>query len=350
VLRPFEVSREELLGDLDTFVDATYDDLESSYLVLPKGEIFVEYPRFRDAYETLKRKTSAFRVFTPPKVWVALREDALVFVVMRAILGITPPEWADLAATELGSDVNQGAARTLDRKCRTEKGYVARLGSPRSRKSADRIGAMVEIACRYVKEGAPPGAADTVHRLDKADTAQGLSSLQRAADFHVPFAVVLYERHLGRPFASHRDSVSEHVGDAMEGAIESRLHNAHVTYRKIGKAERIPGFDQAPDFVIPDEFAPRVVIEAKITNDDGTARDKFTRIVHLSELSRERRAEGQEGFEVVACIDGRGFGVRREDMRRLLKNTSKVFTLRTLDQLVSRTQLSQFAVPDLGIS
>lgn len=96
--RPFEVSREELLGDLDAFVDATYADLESSFLVMPKGKNFVEYTRFRDAYEVLKRHTAAFAEFTPAKVLEAMREDALTFVVLRAILGMTPPEWAELAA------------------------------------------------------------------------------------------------------------------------------------------------------------------------------------------------------------------------------------------------------------
>ena len=48
-------------------------------------------------------------------------------------------------------------------------------------------------------------------------------------------------------------------------------------------------------------------------------------------------------FEVVACIDGRGFGVRREDMRSLIGMTEgKVFTLATLDQMVAYTRLQEF--------
>lgn len=39
-------------------------------------------------------------------------------------------------------------------------------------------------------------------------------------DAHIPYAVLLYEHYLGRPFASHRDGVSELVGDVMESAIE----------------------------------------------------------------------------------------------------------------------------------
>lgn len=157
-----------------------------------------------------------------------------------------------------------------------------------------------------------------------------------------PYAMLLYERFLGRPFAGHRDSVSELIGDSLESAVEDVLAKAGVSYRKTKRAERVSGFDQAPDFIIPSEFNPEVVIEAKLTEDDGTARDKVTRIQHLAEISRDR-GSGSPTFEVIACIGGRGFGVRREDMKKLLLTTSgKVFTPRTLDRLVDCTALRAF--------
>jgi hypothetical protein len=160
---------------------------------------------------------------------------------------------------------------------------------------------------------------------------------------HVPYPVLLYERFLGRPFASYRDSISELVGDVMESAIEERLRRARITFRKTGQAERIPGFAQAPDFFVPTEFAPAIIIEAKITGDDGTARDKVARILRLATMRDDRTRAGQPGFEVVACIDGRGFGVRRQDMKDMLGATcGKVFTLATLDQLIPHTRLKEF--------
>ena len=116
-----------------------------------------------------------------------------------------------------------------------------------------------------------------------------------------------------------------------------------MSYRKTKRAERIPGFDQAPDFIIPSEFNPQVVIEAKITEDDGTARDKVTRVQHLAALSMQGRVDDAPRFEVIACIGGRGFGVRREDMRKLLLAThGKVFTLQTLPQLVEFSRVREF--------
>lgn len=198
-------------------------------------------------------------------------------------------------------------------------------------------------ACQLLNQGAPqtPGV---LHRLDKADTRDGLTSIQPVADLVVPYAMVLYERFLGRPFAGHRDSTSELVGDVVESAIEAVLTGAGISFRKTKRAERVAGFDQAPDFIVPDEFNPQIVIEAKLTEDDGTARDKTTRVQHLGSLSMQGRAPDEAPrFEVIACIAGRGFKVRREDMKKLLLSTrGKVFTLENLNKLVECSRLKEF--------
>ncbi|MCG6534442.1 MAG: hypothetical protein L7F78_07075 [Syntrophales bacterium LBB04] len=52
---------------------------------------------------------------------------------------------------------------------------------------------------------------------------------------------------------------------------------------------------------------------------------------------------GPSKLEVIACISGRGFGVRREDMSKLLLATrGKVFTFKTLDKLLDCTRLRDF--------
>ena len=134
--------------------------------------------------------------------------------------------------------------------------------------------------------------------------------------------------------------MSELVGVGLESAIEDVLSRGGISFRKTRRAERIPGFDQAPDFIVPDEFNPKIVIEAKLTEDDGTARDKVTRVQHLGSISA--RPDGRQKFQVVACIAGGGFGVRREDMKKLLATRGKVFTLKTLDHLVACTELAGF--------
>ena len=121
--------------------------------------------------------------------------------------------------------------------------------------------------------------------------------------------------------------------------------NFEISYRKTKRDEKAPGFDQIPDFIIKSEFNSQLVIEAKISEDDGTARDKAPRIQHLGELSKDDKSPEIPKFEVVACIGGRGFGVRREDMKkRLLATRGKVFTLNTLDRLIECSRLKEFRV------
>jgi hypothetical protein len=336
---PFEVPYTEIEANFDIFINTVFSTLQSSFLLLPRGPGFVTYQDFQQAYEVLKRHTAGFSVVKPKNVMDALKEDALAFVILRTILGFTPPELAYIAAKASGVAISQNFARTLDRRVRIER-WVFQSLSSQNRK---RITALVAAACQLLEEGVGEVPEGMIHRLDKADTRSGLNSLRHLADEGVPYAMLLYERFLGRPFAGHRDSVSELVGEVMENAVEERLRKAGVSFRKTKRAERIEGFDQAPDFIIPDEWNPQIVIEAKITEDDGTARDKVTRIQHLTEISNQRQLQGQPDFQVIACIDGRGFGVRREDMRKLLVATrGRVFTLKTLDYLVTSTDLQRF--------
>lgn len=344
---PFELSDAALEARLDEMVVVTFQDLQSQFLTLPRGGGFVEYEDFQNAFEILKRETGAFVTFNEQTVESALRADALCFVVLRTILGMTPPEWAELARSERGSDVTQNFARDLDRRVRKNRDYFARAVAA-DRPAMTRARALVSVAVEYISRGAPAAARDTVHRLAKVDTTGGLASVRHATTFHVPYAVLLYERYLGRPFASHRDAVSELVGDVMESAIEEQLARRRISYRKTRRAERIEGFEQAPDFFVPTEIAARVVIEAKITGDDGTARDKVSRILRLAAMRDARQREGVPTFEVIACVDGRGFGVRRNDMRDMLRATrGKVFTLATLDRLVESTGLREFLPRDV---
>ena len=337
---PFEVPFDQLEQNLDTYIDEVFEALRSDFLTMPKGEGFVEYPVFEQGYEALKRVTGGFREISAEAVTEVVYQVPITLVVLRAMLGFTPPEWAYVTSLRTGIVVPQGAARTIDRTVRLSPSTLLRA---RGGVTTQRIRALVETACQLLAEGATQ-APGILHRLDKADTRQGSASLQPIAELGVPYAMVLYERFLGRPFAGHRDSISELVGDVVESAIEAVLSDAGISFRKTRRAERVAGFDQAPDFIVPDEFNPQVVIEAKLTEDDGTARDKITRIQHLGSLSMQGRAPNDAPrFEVIACIAGRGFKVRREDMKKLLLATrGKVFTLENLSRLVECSRLKEF--------
>jgi hypothetical protein len=337
---PFEADPKEVLSNPDAFVEAVFSSLESEFLILPKGDAFVEYAAFEGAYEALKKVTSGFSQLPRQKISDLVYTTPLCLLVIRSILGFTPPEWAYVASQRKGEDVDQNFARDLERRARVEP-----LRPMKHTPLRDvRLKAMIEAACDLIEEGPPKPNPVTIHRLDKADTAGGLETIKSLAALGAPYAMVLYERFLGRPFAGHRDSVSGLVGDTLESAIEDVLTKAGITYRKTKRAEKLPGFEQAPDFVIPDEFAPKVVVEAKIAEDDGTARDKVTRIWRLGAMSTADMPPGQQKYQVIACIAGRGFKVRAEDMKTMLIATrGKVFTLKTLPRLVECSKLKEFA-------
>ncbi len=342
---PFEATLEELQSDTDAYIDSVFSSLESAFLVLPKGPGFVDYGTFETGYETLKKATAGFTRVSSERVLPTVLAKPVTFVVLRTMLGFTLPELAYVTSESNDIIVDQGFARTWDRRARlSPMEALAAKGTTMARLSA-----MVDTACRLLKEGAPAVGAGLIHRLDKADTKGGLPGVRTASQIGVPYAMLLYERFLGRPFAAHRDSVSELVGDVLETAVENELSRNRISSRKTKRAESVPGFDQVPDFLVPSEHNPSVVIEAKLTEDDGTARDKVTRIQHLRKIAEDRGSRKRPAFQVLACIDGRGFRVRRQDMKKLLLATNgKVYTLKTLGKMVESSDLSRFRTEEAG--
>jgi len=332
----FDANYRDTSLSFEPLIDEVFAELKSSFLEMPRGEGFVDYGTFERGYQALKRATGDFEKVTTATVEAAVAEAPIAFVVFRTILGFTPPEWAYITTENTGLVVDQGASRSIDRKMRMRPLIARPLGTTLT---DQRIRAMIQAGVDILIAGAKTDVPTLLHRLDKADTKEGLKSVEAVADLGVPYPVLLYDRFLGRPFASHRDSVSELVGEVVEAAIKDVLTDAKVSFRDTKRAEKITGFDQTPDFIIPDEFNPVALIEAKLTEDDGTARDKVSRVQRLRTL----RDEAGHDYDVIACIAGRGFKVRREDMRRLLQATDgKVFTLATMHLLIDQTRIREY--------
>ena len=113
---PFEVPFEQVQADLDAYVNAVFAGLQSEFMTLPKGPGFIEYPTFERGYEELKRVTGDFRDVTSSVVLDAVHRVPAVFIVLRSMLGFTPPEWAYVTQQRTSVGVTQGAIRSLDRK------------------------------------------------------------------------------------------------------------------------------------------------------------------------------------------------------------------------------------------
>ena len=105
---------DEVETNLDKYVDAVFGELESEFLLMPKGDGFVEFPTFDAAYEALKGTTDGFREMDADTVGALVLEIPLCLIVLRCMLGFTPSEWAYHASRHSGIAISQGAARSLD--------------------------------------------------------------------------------------------------------------------------------------------------------------------------------------------------------------------------------------------
>lgn len=215
----FEASFKEIKARPDIYVSAIFDTLESEFLVMPKGQGFVEYPVFEQGYEALKRATQNFKKLDPQSVFYAAVKKPVAIIVLRSMLGFSPPEWAYMASRHSGIQIDQGFARTLDRKIRMTPLESLNVSGDVEK----RLKMMIKIACKLLQEASPDVSKTEIHRLNKADTKNGLSGVKNLANIGAPYAMLLYERFLGRPFAGHRDSVSDLIGERMESAIEETL-------------------------------------------------------------------------------------------------------------------------------
>lgn len=298
---PFEVSFDRLETGIDEYVKRVFTALESDFLIMPRGVGFVVFDSFIEGYRAIHDATEGFKRMDGDRLFQAVRRVPMGLVVLRAVLGLSPPEWSDVATLTTGVRIGQGFARTLDRAIR--KDPEAEIGHTPLQE--ERIRALVQAA----------------------------------------YPALLYERFLGRPFASHRDSVSDIVGGALEDKIERQLVASGIPFFRTKRAEALSEWEQNPDVFCPSPKTPIAVIEAKMTQDDGTARHKAARVLRLAEIRNSRERKGQLGFDVIACIAGRGFSVRKSDMKSLLLATrGLVFTLSQIEQLSTHTRLRQYTM------
>jgi len=111
---PFEADENEIWAAPEKFVSSVFSSLASEFLVMPKGEGYIEYGAFESGYEALKLATKGFQSLLPDLVFATVLQAPVSLIVLRAMLGFTPPEWAYVAALRTGVAVPQNAARSLE--------------------------------------------------------------------------------------------------------------------------------------------------------------------------------------------------------------------------------------------
>jgi hypothetical protein len=335
--------------DIQAAVDPAYvaratsilDTLQSFFLEMPRTASFCGREDFQTGYDAVREETHDGADLSGDALLRAISREPRAWLVLRSIVGMSPGEAAYLAIEEASARnesfyVEQKDAREID--ARGRKGerllFDERAGGSKQRRFDELLRRIVPLLADVIRRPAPIVDDDKVHRLDKLDTTGGQATIQAALTTGVvPYSEMLYERMLGRPYASHRDSVSGIVGRIIESAINDLCERHGIDGRPTKSREAVPGFEQAPDYLIP-AVEPRVIIEAKLTEDDGTARDKAARLQTLRQYEDARPEH--ERRTIIAVIDGRGFGHRLADLNRMLRACDGlVYTLDELEELVA---------------
>jgi hypothetical protein len=184
--------------------------------------------------------------------------------------------------------------------------------------------------------GDPPGELRS--KQDKIDTREGWESVRRLAENGVPYADFLHQRHYGGAFRQVLDATSTQRGNLIEDAVEELFVENRIPYIRTGghdQGEIAARFEiqvqPAPDFVVYDSSGTlRAMLECKLVNDGGTARDKALRFERL-------RAESVRlgGVPLLAVLSGMGWTRVNDTLGPVIRDTDgRVFTLATLPEML----------------
>ena len=275
------------------------ENLISLFDFIPWDGSLIERNQFEQAYQATLMLTDSFKDVSEENLVATMLECPPSLVVLRTITGYTYDQLESACKEASGTTTPKERIKLLEGMAYKPANF------PTDRQASD-IAALASAIYRAVtrsllKPIPNVESAGFLDRQAKVDTDAGWRGVHRAATEGVTYSDLLYERYLGRPFAYVQDALSERKGDLLENAIAQVFTASHVPYYRTKMRERIPGFEQAPDFLIPNKDSPECVVESKLTEDGGTARDKAARIFRLSETCRKRE------ITLVAFVDGRGF-------------------------------------------
>lgn len=327
----------DLLGK--GFVTAT----QPSFHYIPRGDTMADERDFDFAYECLAEHTENFADVSEENLIEALSESPLVLAPLRMILGFTYNElsWA-MKLTRTGTTTSGTTLRNFERGPEPHR-ITARRSEMIETVAATAVAAMDRSILHI-----PESARRFFHsKLDKRDTMAGWNTVAVAAG-GVPYSTLLYQRYVGGVWRQIQDAYSEVKGDKLLEQPIADLFDANgVSYYRSGtgasgatETERKFGLSPGPDFVLPEE-SPTVIIESKVAEDGGTARDKAARIKNAAEAAKAR------GLLPCAVIDGKGWSERPKALLDIVIATDgRTYSLATLAHLLDIPEIAdQDAAP-----
>lgn len=290
---------------------------------------FYELPTFRDAYRVAAAGTADFTDISEATIATTIESDPRTLLVFRTILGLIGKEFAQstqLVAEPLGlPPISAGKVDSMERAGTTVTSQQAMI-----------VARTILRVMDGTLFGDPPG--DLHRKQEKYDTRDGWDSVQQLAHGGVPYDAFLHQRHYGGAFRQLLDATSTRRGNLLEDAVEELFIEQRVPYIRTGshnQAEIATRFEltvqPAPDFVVFDGSGTlRGMLECKLVNDGGTARDKALRFERL-------RAEATRlgGIPLLAVLAGLGWGRVNDTLGPVVRDTDgRVFTLATLPEMM----------------
>ncbi len=282
-----------------------------------------------EAYGWAHELTRGFTETSLDAISGAISSHPKTLRVFRLLLGLTAQEFAMATASvaerhglkELGA----GRIKSLE------------LGSACDVETARCCALVVDEGMRGILFSEPPTEAVQL-KIHKPDTLEGWNTVKHYAAEGVPLAVFLHQRHYGGAFRQLLDATSTQRGDILEDAVEAVFrdhgvsfirtgsHNQEEIARRFGVTVR-----PAPDFVVFNgSDTLRALLECKVANDGGTARDKAARYATL-----RTEANRLGGIPLFAVLAGLGWKRTADALGPVVRDTDgRVFTLPTLADLL----------------
>jgi hypothetical protein len=198
---------------------------------------------------------------------------------------------------------------------------------------------VIDLVMRGEMFPALPSDAELRPKIDKPDTAAGWESIRRYATDGVPLSMFLHQRAYGGAFRQLQDATSERRGNQLEEPVEALFIEEAIPHIRTGSDNQEMIATQfgltvrpAPDFVVFDETTGnlRAMLECKLVNDGGTAKEKAARFKAL-----RTEANRLGGVPLFAVLGGLGWRRLPDAFGPVVRDTDgRVFSLATLSEIL----------------
>ena len=244
------------------------------------------------AYQRAHAESSGFASVGRADLERIIKEHPETLRIFRLLLGLIAAEFAEacsMVADKLGlARVGRVAIRSMESGRRNTAGKAATCA------------AVIDLGMTGGLFPPAPAGTTLRRKTDKPDTIAGWVTVREYATSGVPLPVFLHQLAYGGAFRQLLDATSSNRGDVLETAVEEMLNDARVPFIRTGAHDQDAIANRfgltvrpAPDFVIfdPRNTSLRAILECKVANDGGTARDKAARFRSLrTEDAAARRA------------------------------------------------------------